>query len=164
MAQSSGIVDRRRIPILYRFVFLYLEPISVLIGAYLALFRPTTYLTAVHALPPSADLSTAPTKYGPTVNVLLAQLANVYILFPLLERSVLGSTQDVRVWRAMLRALLVADVGHLLIVGNISADVGLQLFVRLREIGLADWAKPLCMIIVRTAFLCGWGLLMERNN
>jgi hypothetical protein len=44
---------------------------------------------------------------------VLAQLANLYVLFALNEGLVLRCTDDLRVWKTLLFGLLVADVGHL---------------------------------------------------
>lgn len=92
---------------LYQIFFLYLEPISTIIGAYYAYILPKTYLELTHA--PSAPNNAIPTS----TNVVLAQLANLYFLFALNEGLVLRSTKDVNVWRTLLFGLLVADFGHL---------------------------------------------------
>ena len=99
--------DLSTIPLLYRLFFLYIEPVSALVGAYFAYFQPQTYL---HLLTPnhSVAASTAPAHL-----VALYQLANLYLLFALNEHLVLSSTRARRTWRRLLLALLVADLGHL---------------------------------------------------
>lgn len=99
------------IPLFYRVFFLVVEPVSALVGAYYAYVQPTAYLDL---LTPGA--AKAPDAAGA---VALYQLANLYLLFALNEHCVLASTQDARVWRALLVGLLVADFGHLLTVWSL---------------------------------------------
>jgi hypothetical protein len=131
----------------------------ILIGAYLALFDPQTYLSTVHAISSNSPSdSNAIATNTPTISVLLAQLANVYVLFALLESTVLHASSDHNVWRAFLRAALVADLGHLLIVSQRGAEVSWATLGRLTELGVADWGKPVTMVLFRGAFLLGVGL------
>ncbi|KAL8283379.1 hypothetical protein RQP46_005789 [Phenoliferia psychrophenolica] len=104
-APQSGRPTSPTIPALYRLFFLYIEPISALVGAYFAHFDPSEYLVLTHAP------SFSPPTTGTTA--VLSQLANLYLLFAMNEAFVLRSTTDVRVWRTLLFGLLVADLGHL---------------------------------------------------
>jgi hypothetical protein len=94
---------------LYQIFFLYLEPVSTLVGAYYAHLRPRTYLALTHAASAPQPPSLVPTS----TSVVLSQLANLYFLFALNEGLVLRSTNDLKVWRTLLFGLLVADLGHL---------------------------------------------------
>lgn len=122
----------------------------------MSLFTPAKYLSTVHATPTAlSPLTTLPDPSAdPTIKVLLAQLTNVYVLFGLLEATLLRSTDDPNVWRAWIRAALLADFGHLLIVTNLGLDIGWRVW----ELGIADWGKPACMIVFRVAFLIGLGV------
>jgi hypothetical protein len=96
------------VPLWYNIFFLYIEPFSTLVGAYYAWFLPSTYLTLTHAA------SKANTIGVPTgTEVVLRQLANLYIAFALNEALVLRASSDLRVWRTLLIGLLIADFGHL---------------------------------------------------
>lgn len=97
------------VPPLYRLFFLYIEPISALVGAFYAHFDPGAYLHLTHAA--SFPTSTLAPPAGTTA--VLSQLANLYLLFALNEALVLRSTNDLRVWRTLLLGLLIADLGHL---------------------------------------------------
>lgn len=93
----------------YTLFFLYVEPISAIVGAYFAHCLPATYLLLTHA-------ESAPSlghKLPISTTVTLSQLANLYLLFAINEGLVLRATSDLRVWRTLLFGLLVADVGHL---------------------------------------------------
>jgi hypothetical protein len=92
----------------YRIFFLYLEPLSTIIGAFYAFVLPSTYLELTHA----ASAPTA-TSVPISTQVVLAQLANLYFLFAINEGLVLRCTHDLRVWKTLLFGLLVADFGHL---------------------------------------------------
>lgn len=148
-------IQRSRIsyPWIYRLFFLYIEPLSIFIGAIIAFFFPKTYLEIVHAAHTSQTLPYSRPN-APDTQILLSQLANVYILFALNEALVLRSTSDIQVWRTMQKVLLIADFGHLCIVfglgTNVRWDAG--------ELSTTDWGKPLLFAGLRIAFLIGVGL------
>lgn len=157
------------VPIKYRVAFLYVEPAIILMGAYLALFEPQAYLTIVHATTYDSQLNTPATAATiPAVSVLLAQLANVYVLFALIASTVLPANHDYQVWRAFLRAALVADFGHLLVVAGQRVEVDWATLGRFSELGVADWGKHSTMIVLKIAFLMGdWNEIhieMERQG
>ena len=93
--------------LIYRSFFLYVEPFCTLAGAYAAFFHQQLYLRLTHS-------RTAPRGIPPLSNkIVLNQLANLYMLFAINEALVLRSTNDRNVWRALIVALLVADIGHI---------------------------------------------------
>ncbi|KAL6695855.1 hypothetical protein J3F84DRAFT_372198 [Trichoderma pleuroticola] len=95
-----------RFPLAYRLFFLFLEPISALVGAFYTHFRQQRYLELL-------DGATAPEQVSRGTSVAMSQLANMYFFFAINEALVLRSTRDPRVWRAVLLVLLIADFGHL---------------------------------------------------
>ena len=115
----------------YRVLFLYIEPFFALVGAYYALLQQQTYLRLSH--PPTAP------KYGiPTsTRLVLNQLANLYLFFALNEAFVLRATTDLKVWRTVLLALLIADVGHLYSVH----PLGLTKYWDVRNWNAIDWGN-----------------------
>jgi hypothetical protein len=144
------------IPTYYRLFFLIVEPISTVIGAYFAFFQPQTYLQLTHAA--SAPQSGAPLG----VQIVLAQLSNLYLLFAINEVLVLRSTTDLRVWRALLLALLIADFGHLWSVNKLGASV----YWNILKWNAMDWGNVGFVYvgaISRIAFFCGIGMLSEEN-
>src|SRR5882757_5133830 len=96
------------IPLPYTAFFLYIEPVATLVGAFYAWLKPQTYLQLT-------DAASAPGILGlPTAtNVVLRQLGNLYVAFAINEALVLRATTDLKVWRALLLGLLIADFGHL---------------------------------------------------
>ena len=103
--------------LIYRLFFLYIEPISALVGAYYAAFKPITYLELLSPTPAQLYSSTSPQSTPNTLNVQtlssLYQLANLYLLFALNEHFVLSRSSSLRTWRTLLVGLLIADFGHL---------------------------------------------------
>lgn len=96
-----------RLPLAYNLFFLLIEPISAVVGAFYTHFRQAQYLSLL-------DASSAPTEGVPrAASVAMSQLASMYLFFALNEAVVLRSTADLRVWRAVLLVLLLADVAHL---------------------------------------------------
>ena len=109
---SSAHAHARPIPIFYRVVFLWLEPASILAGAFYACFQQSMYLRLTHEA--SAPRDPVP----PGTSIVLMQLANLYFALALLEASILRATSDITVWKTALVGLLVADVGHVLSVAR----------------------------------------------
>ncbi|KAI4130378.1 MAG: hypothetical protein LQ347_003409 [Umbilicaria vellea] len=145
------------IPLTYRMFFLFIEPISALVGAYFSFFQPQTYLELTHAA--SAPLTGIPL----TTQVVLQQLSNLYLLFAINEALVLRSTSDLRVWRTLLCGLLVADFGHLYSVNGLGSHVywNASLWTAM------DWGNVGFVYfgaVMRTAFLLGIGLPGENTG
>jgi hypothetical protein len=109
------------LPLPYRLFFLSIEPLSTIIGAYYAHFRPLEYLQLTHLAS-----TTTPTPLSTTV--VLSQLANLYLLFAINEALVLRCTSDLKVWRTLLFGLLLADLGHLYSVKELGTSVYVCVF------------------------------------
>lgn len=107
------------LPRFYTAFFLFIEPISALVGAFYAYSRPLEYLQLTHyASSPSIE-SAIPLS----TSIVLSQLANLYLLFAINEALVLRSTSDLRVWKTVLVGLLLADFGHLYSVRGLGAEI-----------------------------------------
>ncbi|MCJ1283956.1 hypothetical protein MMC26_003287 [Xylographa opegraphella] len=98
--------DLTSVPLPYRIVLLYIEPVAAFNGAILAHFFPSYYLSGMS---PSATIST----YSSPSQVIFDQLAACYFLFAFNQAVVLRSTSDLRVWKAMVLGILVCDLIHL---------------------------------------------------
>jgi hypothetical protein len=140
-------------PLFYRLFFLYVEPVSTIVGAYYAQFQPVQYLQLT-------DDSSAPSTEAAlpaATRVALSQLANLYFLFALNEGLVLRATRDVRVWRTLLFGLLLADFGHLYTVRTLGHEVYWQ-FWNWNAIDWGNVAFVYLGALTRIFFLCGLGL------
>ncbi|MCJ1404355.1 hypothetical protein MMC11_007580 [Xylographa trunciseda] len=98
--------DPTSIPLPYRILLLYVEPIAAFNGAILAHFFPAFYLAGMS---PSATIS----SYSSPSQVIFDQLAACYFLFAFNEAVVLRSTSDLRVWKAIVLGILICDFLHL---------------------------------------------------
>jgi hypothetical protein len=137
------------LPLPYRLFFLLVEPLATLAGAYYAFFDQQTYLDLTHA-------ASAPSPIPLGTSVALSQLANLYFAFALSEALVLRSTSDLRVWKAVLFCLLVADFGHLYTV----RVLGPQIYWSVSEWNAIDWGNigyVYFAALMRIAFLAGVG-------
>ncbi|KAJ7464353.1 hypothetical protein FB451DRAFT_1561676 [Mycena latifolia] len=147
------------IPLIYRLFFLYIEPISALAGAYYAAFRPEDYLRDL-SLPGARP---EPSSLTTQSNMVLLQLANLYLLFALNESLVLSSTNSLKTWRRLLFGLLVADFGHLISMAPLGADV----FWRVPDWNAMVWGSVGFVYAgasMRMSFLAGLGLPAETGD
>lgn len=141
------------IPLIYRLFFLYIEPISTIVGAYWAWFRPHDYLSLTHAT--SAPTTILGVPVG--TEVVLRQLANLYFAFTLNEALVLRATSDLKVWKTLLLGLLVADFGHLYSCFPLGTNYYYD-FWNWNAIAWGNIAFVYCGATLRTCFLLGVGL------
>jgi len=95
-----------KVPLVYRILFLYVDPFAALGGVLSTHFSPSNYL---QGMSPSATQST----YSPQTQVIFDQLAATYFLFAFNEAVVLRVASELRVWKALLLGILICDVMHL---------------------------------------------------
>ncbi|EMF17569.1 uncharacterized protein SEPMUDRAFT_146553 [Sphaerulina musiva SO2202] len=136
------------LPLPYTLFFLWIEPISTLVGAYFAHFQQQKYLD--DTIPSGLGVSTRE-------SIVLSQLANLYFAFTLNEALVLRATRDRRVWSTLLLGLLIADFGHI----YACKAAGVELYYSFWTWN-AMWAGNLGFVYMgatlRTCFLLGVGL------
>lgn len=156
-------------PLIYRLFFLYIEPISALLGAFYACFLPQTYLDL---LSPNANLAVHTSSTSeittPTLSSLY-QLANLYLLFAINEHFVLSHSTSLRTWRVLLFGLLIADFGHLATMVPVALAKGgsgreglVEMFVKWWTWNAMEWGSVGFVYVgagMRTSFLLrtsGW--------
>ena len=149
--------DLSTIPFAYRLFFLYLEPLTAFVGAGFAAGLPAQYLA--YLSPPSDSPSPSPSPLPTGTLVAVYQLANLFIFCALGEALILRSTASRRTWRAMLGALLVADVGHLGTMLPLALEKGW-----LATFAGGDMAFVYAAAAMRVAFLMGVGMKGARAN
>ena len=146
----------------YRLFFLYIEPVSALLGAIYAA-RPAEYLSLL-TLSSSINNSSPPlAASSPQVHMALYQLSNLYLLFALNERLVLSSTNSLRTWRRLLFCLLIADFGHLATM----APLGLDAYWKVWKWNAMLWGGVGFVYVgasMRLAFLFGLGLKERKKE
>ncbi|CAM1505219.1 Fc.00g108560.m01.CDS01 [Cosmosporella sp. VM-42] len=139
-----------RIHVVYRLFFLLIEPLSALVGAFYNHFLQREYLDLLNA-------SSTPAKVPLSTSVAMSQLANMYFFFALNEALVLRSTADLRVWRAVLFVLLIADFGHLYSMKELGPGIYYQATSwNAGDLGNVPWVYA--GAAMRICFLAGVGL------
>ncbi|KZZ91764.1 hypothetical protein AAL_06518 [Moelleriella libera RCEF 2490] len=154
MASSKGF----RLPMIYRIFFLLVEPVSALVGAFFNHFRQTRYLSLLHAASAPQFDSALPLS----TSVAMSQLANMYMFFAINEAFVLRSTWDMRVWRAVLLVLLIADFGHLYTM----KELGPRIYIDVLNWNIGDWGNVPWVYAgatLRICFLAGIGMQDSRR-
>ncbi|KAI0328241.1 hypothetical protein GY45DRAFT_1282258 [Cubamyces sp. BRFM 1775] len=147
------------IPLAYRLFFLYIEPISAIVGAFYAGIKPSEYLTYLASSSALEKLAQGPTT--PTL-ISLYQLSNLYLLFALNEHLVLSSTASLRTWRRLLFCLLIADFGHLATMVPLAQEKGFaEVFLYFWKWNAMEWGSVgfvYAGATMRSSFLRGIGL------
>ena len=137
----------------YKIFFLYIEPFTTILGAYYAHFRADEYIRLSSHLLPSLPIA----REVPLVTqIVFSQLANLYLFLAITEASILRTTKDVKVWRTMLIALLIADFGHL----YTYKPLGHEVYYRVDKWNEMDWGGVgfvYLAAVLRIAFLNGVG-------
>jgi hypothetical protein len=146
-------ISEFKVPLAYRAAFLFVEPIFALFGAILAHFKPLQYLQLTDAASAPTTSATIPLA----TNIVLTQLANLYLLFAINEALLLRSTSDMHVWRTVLVGCLIADFGHLYSVSALGPDI----YWKISQWNVMDFGNVGFVYAgasLRIAFLCGVGL------
>ena len=155
------------IPILYRSFFLYIEPISAILGAYWAGARPAEYLGLLATSNTARLASDISNPNTPTL-ISLYQLSNLYFLFALNEHLVLSSTTSLKTWRTVLFCLLVADLGHLATMAPLGLEKGFaEVYFAFWNWNAIEWGSigfVYAGATMRTCFLLGVGLESDASQ
>jgi hypothetical protein len=106
---TSKTTSPHPIPLVYRVFHIYIEPISAILGALQSLVITPTYLSIITQ--PSIYVSGTPLTG--LNNLLLAQVASLYVLLGVAELTVLRTSRDIKVWTGLIIAITCSDVGHL---------------------------------------------------
>ena len=140
----------------YRLFFLFVEPLSALVGAYYAYFQPQTYLDLTHeGSSPKFDIPKS-------TQIVLGQLANLYLLFALNESLILRATSNIKIWRTVLLCLLIADVGHLFSVKSLGTGIYWNV-MSWNAIDCGNVGFVYLGAMMRISFLAGFGVLDPSN-
>jgi hypothetical protein len=99
------------IPLIYRLYFLWFEPLAALNGAYMAIFTTNEYLKVI--TPNWTDISKTP-----QFQVVVDQVGACYVMFALIEAVVPRVTNELSVWKAVLRSLIFCDIFHIYATGK----------------------------------------------
>lgn len=152
----------------YRLFFLYIEPISALVGAFYAAVRPTEYLSLLSGSGSPAKVIQIITPVPTPTLISLYQLSNLYLLFALNEHFVLSSTDSLKTWRTLLFGLLIADFGHLATMWPLTLEKGVSgLYLRFWDWNAMEWGSVGFVYVgalMRMSFLMGLGVQEGPNK
>lgn len=137
-----------RIPLAYRALLLYIEPLMALNGSLLCIFFPRMFL---HTFSPYL-------AYHADNQIIFNQLAATYVLFAWNQAVVLRVAKDIRVWKAIVVGILLCDTIHLWAGFDVMHKEGTMSPAKWRP---EDWVAVLSLLVpmsLRTAFLAGVGV------
>ena len=143
--------DLQHIPIVYRFLFLYFEPIAAFFGFMTTLFDPYKYL---NSLSPAA----VPSDISPLESPIYDQLAAHLLRFAWCQAVVLRFTSDLRTWKLVLFGMFLCDLLHLWASAKI---LGINVFFNPLLWRWEEWVNFLMLYgpgSLRLAFCAGFGL------
>nr|CDP31408.1 Putative protein of unknown function [Podospora anserina S mat+] len=122
------------IPLPLRLVLLLLEPLGALNGAYLTLFTPSSYHSAIaRPHPPSWS-----PPFSPQNQYLYTQLAGAWLVFAFNESVILWLYDDLKLWKLMCWGMLISDLVYH--VSAVQAVGGWERFLGVGGWNLFDWA------------------------
>lgn len=139
------------IPLLFRILLLYFEPLFAFAGAVLVLTKPEAYVSQT-----SRNLMSA---IDPHSHFIYTQLAGGWLHFAFTEAVVLRLVDDVRVWRLLCMGMLLSDLAycHSVAQGIGGWTVWLNVFAWTKD----DWMVTLTtwpFVITRLAIASGLGI------
>jgi len=154
-------------PLLYRLFFLFIEPISALVGSYYAAGQPLQYLAYLSPTKCTTAISPPPTE----TLISLYQLSNLYLLFALNQHLVLSSSRSLTTWRRLLFGLLIADFGHLATMWPLAVGRGAEgvweVFGKVWAWDAMEWGSVGFVYVgalTRICFLLGVGLTVQKGT
>ncbi len=142
--------SRAEIPLVYRALFLYFEPLAAFGGAIQSHFLPLEFLSTFLVAPPSA--------VSADYQIIFDQLAATYLLFAWNEAVVLRLTADLKIWKAIIFGILMCDLVHLY--GSLGA-LGPEIFWNPALWRWQEWLNFSMLYVpgaLRLSFLFGIGL------
>ena len=92
------------LPLFYRIIFLYIEPLAVTSGALQSFFTPAKF---IHFLQPT------PIAVPKELQIVFSYLSATYLLLAWMEAVVLRCTSDQEVWKMIQLGIFLSDVFHL---------------------------------------------------
>ena len=139
------------VPLVYRLLFLYIEPFGAFMGTIINIFDPLRYL---QSLSPAATMS----DFSPLTRPIYDQLAAHLLFFSWSQAVVLRYTEDLRVWKTLLFGMFLCDVLHLYASYRI---LGTEVFLNPAMWRWEEWVNFVMLYGpggLRLAFCAGFGL------
>ena len=147
-----SMADMSQIPLIYRFLFLYFEPLAAFSGTIITLTDPLTFLQSFSPLA---------TVFDPLTTPIYDQLSAHLLRFAWSQAVVLRITNDLRIWKYVLFGMFLCDVLHLWASYRI---LGPEVFFNPMEWRWEEWVNFVMLYgpgSLRLAFCAGVGLPEE---
>ena len=139
------------VPLLYRILLLYFEPICALGGVAMVLLNPHKYAETMTraAMPPFSDAA----------DWVWTELAGGWLHFAFTEGVILRLLDDVRAWRLLCIGMLLSDLAYTHSVAQ--AVGGWNVWLDLRQWSADDWTVTITtwpFVLARLSIVLGVGL------
>lgn len=141
------------INIFYHVWFKWVDPLVLVCSVYTLVFTPQIMIDAF--ISPSVSV------YNPDQEFLVHQLAAMFAFMAITLGGILHVSQDIKVWRVIIAAVLLADIAML---AGVYASLKQQDRLRLDAMRSADWGNILfteLVTAIRIFFLLGIGVQDE---
>lgn len=170
MTSTTAATEQRfTIPRVYTAFQLVLEPLFASSGAALALVTPRSFLCSISTLTPSARLIPRPSCLASSPEpetFLLANLAACYGFFALISLLVLRrnpptTAAGLKLWKEVLSAQLISDVGHLAALTMLGGPGAGKEWWAWTEWEIEAWTNVGILVldvVLRCGFLMGLGI------
>ncbi|KAK3072591.1 hypothetical protein LTR53_006545 [Teratosphaeriaceae sp. CCFEE 6253] len=149
---ASTLKASATVPLLYRVLLLYLEPLFALGGVALILLRPEQYLTTM-------TRGAVASLGAPQADFIHTQLAGGWLHFAWTEAIMLRLVDDLRVWKLLCMGMLLSDAFY---THSMAQGLGgWGEWVQVAKWTAEDWAVTITTLpffLVRLCIVLGIGL------
>ncbi|KAK1783063.1 hypothetical protein QBC45DRAFT_400653 [Copromyces sp. CBS 386.78] len=102
-SQPTIISATATLPLLYRIILLYVEPLFALNGALMVFFQPAKY---------AAMMTRASVPYDAPSQYLYTQIGGVWLYFAFNQAVILRLYDDLRLWQLLCAGMLLSDAAY----------------------------------------------------
>ncbi|CAG8971873.1 hypothetical protein HYALB_00001986 [Hymenoscyphus albidus] len=143
-----------RMSVIYTIYFLYFEAPMAALGTYLIAFDPIKFLQGT--VPTAAMIFDETYKIEPLTMMMMTNIGALYLLFAIFEGAVLRVTKEKIVWKTVLAAMAVCDIGHLYAVYAIAPAHAFQVLAW-NSYEWINYGTLVMGLLLRVSFLLGIG-------
>ncbi|KAK3337999.1 hypothetical protein B0H65DRAFT_445931 [Neurospora tetraspora] len=134
-SQTTTASATATIPLLYRIILLYIEPLFAINGALMVFFQPAKY---------AAMMTRASVPYDAPSQYLYTQIGGAWLYFAFNQAVILRLYNDVRLWQLLCVGMLLSDAGYSWSV--IQGLGGWSQWIKIGEWEASDWTLMLATL------------------
>lgn len=145
------------VPLLYRVLFLYIDPLLSTTGIIFPLFQPAFFMTSL-APRTTADI------YHPKTEVVYTNLAALYFFVTFVAAVIPRISADLKVWKTLIWGIVGCDL--IMLYGNYR-HMGSELFTQPGLWNSSEWTNNGILLgfgVIRVAFLMGIGIKTKEKG